>query len=61
MVKRSKVITQQPKAIENPNIIDVKSVATKHPKTSYKLSKTTRQAKKVSQVRGAGKSSSSPL
>ena len=38
MVKRLKVITQQPKAIENPNI-DIKSVTIKHLKTSRNLSK----------------------
>ena len=49
--KQSKIITQQPKTIENPIIIDVKSVTIEHPKTS-KLSKSLRQAKKVSQVGG---------
>ena len=39
-VKRSKIVAQQPKAFENPNIVDMKSVVKKHPKTSYKLSKT---------------------
>ena len=38
MVKRLKVITQQPKAIENPNI-DIKSVTIKHLKISRNLSK----------------------
>ena len=55
-----KVIIQQPKAIESPNIVDIKSVTIEHPKTSYKLSKTVRQAEKVSQV-GSGESSNSPL
>ena len=51
LVKRPKIITQQPNTIENPNIIDIKSVTIEHPKTSCKLSKTIRQAKKFSQVR----------
>ena len=45
MVKQSKTITQQPKHFDNVNI---KSVITEHPNTSYKLSKTIRQAEKVS-------------
>ena len=39
-VKQSEIITYQPKTLENPNIVDVKSVITEHPKTSHKLSKT---------------------
>ena len=46
-VKQSKIITYQPKTFENPSIVDTKSVITEHPKPSYKLSKTTRQAEKV--------------
>ena len=61
MVKRTKIITQQPETIENPNIIDIKSVTIKHPKTSHKLSKTIRQVKKVLQVGGADKNYISPL
>ena len=38
LVKRSKVITQQQKPLENPNIVDIKSIAKEHPKTSCKLS-----------------------
>ena len=49
-VKQSKIITQQPKTFENPNIVDIKSVIIEHPKTSHKLSKTIRLAEKVSQV-----------
>ena len=45
--KNSKINTYQPKSFENPNIVDIKSVITEHPKTSQKLSKTIRQAKKV--------------
>ena len=46
-VKQSKIITYQPKTFENPNIVDIKSVITEHPKTSHKLSKAIRQAKYV--------------
>ena len=53
-MKQSKIITQQPKSIENPNIIDIKSVPIEHPKTLHKLSKTIRQAKKIFRV-GAAK------
>ena len=48
MIKQTKGITQQPKTIKKPNIIDIKS------ETSCKLSKTISQAKKISQVGGAG-------
>ena len=60
LVKRLKIITQQLKATENSNIVDIKSVIIKHPKTSHKLTKTIRQAEKVCQV-GFGKSSNSSL
>ena len=33
--------------MENPETVDIKSVITDHPKTSHKLPKTIRQAKKV--------------
>ena len=46
-LKQSKVITYQPKTFENPNIVDKKSIITEYRKTSHKLSKTMRQAKKV--------------
>ena len=39
LVKRSKIITQQPKIFENPNIADIKSVIIEHPKSFRKLSK----------------------
>ena len=45
-VKQSKIITQQPKAFESPNIVDKKSVIIEHPETSHKVSNT----EKVSQV-----------
>ena len=54
------MITQQLKAIENPNNVDIKSIIIEHPKTSHKLSKTIRQTDKASQV-GFRKSSNSPL
>ena len=59
-VKRSKIVTQQVKAIENPNIVDIKAVIIEHPKTSRKLSKNIRQAGNVSQEI-TDKSSNSPL
>ena len=40
LVKPSKLITQQPKYLENQNISDIKSMFLEHPKTSRKLSKT---------------------
>ena len=42
-VKKPKIVTQQPKTFENPNIFDVKSVIIEHPKTSNKLLKTRRE------------------
>ena len=48
-VKESKIMTRQPKALENSNIFDIWSVFIEHPKTSHKLSKTIRQTEKVSQ------------
>ena len=44
-VKKSEIITDQTKTFENPNIVDI--IITEQPKTSHKLSKTIRQAKKV--------------
>ena len=46
-VNQLKVITYEPKTFEIPNIVDIKSIITEHQKTSHKLSKTIRQAKKV--------------
>ena len=54
--KTIKIIDQQPKTIENPNIIDIKSVTIKHRKSYHKLSKAIRQDEMVSHV-GAGKNS----
>ena len=39
LVKQSEIITYQPKHFENPNVVDIKSVITEHPKTSHKLSR----------------------
>ena len=47
LIKRSKIITQQPKNFENTNIVNIKSV-------------TLRQPENVFQV-GSGKSSNNPL
>ena len=57
LVKRSKILAQQPRSIENPKTVDIKLVFIEYPKTSRKLSKTIIQAKKV----GFVKSSNSPL
>ena len=58
MVKQLKIITHWPKTIANRNIVGIKSVFIQHPKTSNRLSKARRQAKRVSKV-GAAKHSSS--
>ena len=49
---KQKIITQQPKIFESPNIVNIKSVIIEYPKTSHKLSshKNIRKAEKVSQV-----------
>ena len=39
-VKQLEIITYQQKAFQNPNIVDIKSVITEHPKIAHKLSKT---------------------
>ena len=59
LIKQSKIIMQQPRTIESQNIFDIKSVTKEHLKTFPNLSRTIKQAKKVSQVGGTGKSSSS--
>ena len=47
--KTSKTIkNNQGKTFENPNIVDIKSTITEHPKTWHKLSKIIIQAEKVS-------------
>ena len=47
LVKQSKMITDQPKTFENPNIVYITSVITKHTKTSQKLSRIIRKDEKV--------------
>ena len=54
-MKRIKIIIQQPKPIESPNIADLKLVSICHPKTSHKLSNTITWGKRTSQVVGAYK------
>ena len=61
MVKRSEIIFQQPKTIENPSIVDLKLVFLEHPKALHKLSNIIKQAQNVSQVSGAEKYSHSTL
>ena len=54
LVKREKVNAEQSKTLQNSNIvIDIKSAIIEHPKTSHKLSKTLKQAEKVSHTKGA--------
>ena len=43
---------QQSKIIENPNSVGIKSIIIELRKTSHELSKTVKQAKKVSQIGG---------
>lgn len=47
MVKRSKIIDQQLKTIDNPNIINTKTVTAEHPKTLHKLFKIAKQVNKL--------------
>ena len=61
MVNWSKIITQQPENIENPNIIGIESGAIEHINTSRKLSKIIKQDKTFLQVVGAGKNLTTPL
>ena len=53
LVKRSKITPRQPKIKGNSNIVDIKSTIIEHPKTSHKLSKTIKLAKKLPQIGGA--------
>ena len=46
-LKQSEIITYKPKTFRNPNIVDIKSVITEHPKTSHKLSKTIGKREKL--------------
>ena len=54
-IKESKIISQQPKTIENPKIVDIKSVNIEYPKTLNKVFQSIRQAKKVYQISCPGK------
>ena len=47
-------MAQQTKTIENPNIFDITSFIIDHPKISHELSKTIKQARKVSQIGSIG-------
>ena len=44
---KSFIIKENRKSVKQSDIVDVKSVITEHPKTSHKLSKTKRKAKRV--------------
>ena len=60
LVTWSKILTQLPKLLENPNTVDIKSVIIEHPKTSHNLSKAISLPERVPGV-GYDKSSNSPL
>ena len=47
LVKQSEIITCQPKTFQIPNIVYIKSILTKYPKTSHNLFKTNRKGLKV--------------
>ena len=57
LVRRPKIINKQPESLENTNIVVIKSATIEHPKTFFKLSKTTRRSKNIPQVNGADKNS----
>ena len=63
LIRRSKTTIKnnysKSKTFKNPNTVDVKSATIEHSETSYKLSRSIRQAKRVSQV-GSGKIYNSP-
>ena len=61
MVKRSKIIFQPQKTLENSNIVNRKLTIIEYPKNFYKPSKTIRQDGKVFQISGADKNSTIPL
>ena len=48
LVKRSKINTQQRKALENQDILDIETVIIKHPKTSHKAISQTGKVSEVS-------------
>ena len=45
-IRQSEIIAYQTKTFESPNIVDIKSVITEHPKTLHKLSKPIDRLKK---------------
>ena len=49
-VKKSEIITYQPKTFKNSNIIGIKPVITEHKKTSHMLSKAVRKPEKVGSI-----------
>ena len=59
-VKQWKIITKERKLKKKRNI-KLKSVNIEHPKTSYKITKTTKQAEKVSEINSSGKNFNSAL
>ena len=48
MIKRWKIIFQQPKTVENPNIVEIKSAVIEYVRMSQKLFKHIKEAKNVS-------------
>ena len=47
LVKQSKIITQQPKSVESPNVVGIKLVFIEHLKTSHIIFNIISQAEKV--------------
>ena len=46
-IKQPKIITDQSKTFQNPNIVDIKSDIIEHPKASHKLFKIIGKVEKV--------------
>ena len=46
-IKQSEITTYRPKIFQIPNIVNIKSVITEHPKTVHKLSKNIRKVENV--------------
>ena len=61
MVKKWKIITQNPKTTENPDIFDINSITIIHPNTSRYFFKTIRHDDKVSEVGVAERNPSNAL
>ena len=51
ITKRANIITLQPKIMENPNIVVIKSVFIKNPEGSLNLIKTIRKTEKFTQLK----------